>query len=203
MRVRCGPGHVRLGEGQGNLAGGSSGPDGGQRPTGDDEVSGPVVEANDRVGARGDVDQLGVADELQVAAGVGGHDTPRSSMSFKSSGTDRPATSRVAAIVIGIVGGELGVDGVHEVAGDAGDHLGQLDRLGDVMDEVDEHGEVDEQQGLGDGDRQVRHEIAVGIAGDRDEGQHRVDERAHEDAQRHLIADVADEVPHHAGTELL
>ena len=35
------------------------------------------------------------------------------------------------------------------------------------------------------------------------ERQHRVHERADEDAERHLVADVADEVPHHARPELL
>ena len=47
-----------------------------------------------------------------------------------------------------------------QVAGDPGDDLGQLDRLGDVVDEVDEHGEVDQQESLGHRDRQMGDEVS-------------------------------------------
>ena len=97
---------------------------------------------------------------------------------------------------------ELGVDRLHQVVGDAGDHLGQLDRLGDVVDEVDQHAEVDQQQRLGDRRGEVRDEVCA-QAVDGDQAEHRVDERPDEDAQRHLVPDVADEVAHHAGPELL
>ncbi len=72
------------------------------------------------------------------------------------------------------------------------------------MDEVDEDREVHEQQGFGDGDREMRHEDAAMAAdGYRTEGERGVDEGADEDAECDLVPDVPDEVAHHAGTELL
>ena len=87
-------------------------------------------------------------------------------------------------------------------SGDSRDHLGQLNRLRDVVDEVDQHREVDHQQRLGHRRREVRHEGRAGTV-DGHQSEHRVHEGADEDAQRDLVADVADEVPHHAGSELL
>ena len=52
----------------------------------------------------------------------------------------------------------LQLDGVLEVAGDPRDHLRQLDLERDVMQEIDEHGEVSEHQHQGHGDADVRHE---------------------------------------------
>ncbi len=46
----------------------------GQRPAGRQEVPRPVLQADHRVGPRGDGDQLGVADVLDVAAHLRGHD---------------------------------------------------------------------------------------------------------------------------------
>ena len=86
--------------------------------------------------------------------------------------------------------------------GDPGDHLRQLNGLGDVMDEVDEDAEVDQHEGLGHRGGQVRDESLADTA-DGAEREHGEDEGADEHAQRHLVADVAHEVPHHAGPELL
>ena len=100
--------------------------------------------------------------------------------------------------------GELGIDLGGQVTGDSGDHLRELDGLGDVMDEVDENRDVNKEQGFGDGDGEMGCEHAAGAAdGDRAEGERGVDEGADEDAERDLIADVPDEVAHHARTELL
>ena len=44
------------------------------------------------------------------------------------------------------VAAALLLDRVGQVSGDARDHLGQLDRDGRVVDEVDEHGQVDDHQ---------------------------------------------------------
>ena len=57
--------------------------------------------------------------------------------------------------------GKLGLDGPVEVTGDAGDDLGELDRLGDVVDEVDEDSQVHEQERLGHGDREMGNEITL------------------------------------------
>ena len=73
-----------------------------------------------------------------------------------------------------------------------------------MVDEVDEDRQVDEQQSLGDGYGEMRYEHAAMAAdGDRTEGERRVDEGADEDAECHLVPQVADEVAHHARTELL
>ena len=72
-----------------------------------------------------------------------------------------------------------------------------------MVDEVDQHREVDQHERLGDGDREMRDERAVGFVRDRDERQDRIDERGDEDPERDLVADVTDEVPHHARPELL
>ena len=72
------------------------------------------------------------------------------------------------------------------------------------MDEVDEHDDVDHEQGLGDHDREVGHEDPPRAAdGGRAESERRVHEGRHEHTESYLVADVADEVPHHAGAELL
>ena len=97
---------------------------------------------------------------------------------------------------------ELGVDGADQVTGNPPDHLGKLDRLRDVVDEVDQHPEVEQQERLGDGRRQMGDERGA-QAVDGSQGEHGVDERADEDPQRHLVADVPHEVAHHAWAELL
>ena len=83
-----------------------------------------------------------------------------------------------------------------------GDDLGQLDRLRDVVDEVDQDAEVDEHEDERDGDRQVRDEVARRAVRDRAEREHRVDERRDEGAERDLRAAVADEVAQHPRPEL-
>jgi hypothetical protein len=62
---------VRFGESQRHLTGRASRPDGSEGTPGHNEVSGPMVETNDGVGTDGDVNQLGISDELQVAARIG------------------------------------------------------------------------------------------------------------------------------------
>ena len=61
-------GDVRLGQRQGDLGGRAPRPDHGQRAPGGQEVTGPVLQPDHRVGPGGDADQLGVADVLDVAA---------------------------------------------------------------------------------------------------------------------------------------
>ena len=164
MSVRWGPVTCALASARRHLAGRAPRPDRRERPAGDDEVTGPVVEADDGICAVGDLDELGVADELQVPARVGGHRAALSSMQRSSSAQICRCPRLRRAPGLRARRRELGVDGASQVAGDAGDDLGQLDRLGDVVDEVDEHGEVDEQQRFGDGDRQVGDEVAVRAA---------------------------------------
>ena len=53
-----------------------------------------------------------------------------------------------------------------------------------------------------DGDRDVRHEVPVRSRTDRDEHEHRVDERGHERSERQLRAAVANEVAQHPRPEL-
>ena len=76
IRVRWGPVTWALDKRQRHLGRRPRGPDDGQRAAGDDEVTRAVVQPDDRVGAGGDVDQLRVADELEVAAVPGGHRRP-------------------------------------------------------------------------------------------------------------------------------
>ena len=70
------------------------------------------------------------------------------------------------------------------------------------MDEVDQDPQIAEREDERDGDRQVRDERGRPVR-DRSERQDRIDERGYEGAQAHLRPDVADEVPQHAGPELL
>jgi hypothetical protein len=72
------------------------------------------------------------------------------------------------------------------------------------MDEVNEDGQVHQHESFGHGDREMGDEVrTMRNAGDSDQRQHRIDEGGHERAQRELVAEVAHEVAHHAGAELL
>ena len=91
--------------------------------------------------------ELGVTDELQVAARLRrDHTAPvlDQSQQLRDGLARCRRCSRCAASAL--CTRELGVDRAQEIAGDAGDDLRQLDRLGDVVDEVDENGEVDQQK---------------------------------------------------------
>ena len=68
-----------------------------------------------------------------------------------------------------------------------------------MVNKVDEDAQIDQQQGFGNRDRQVRDELP----GDRPESEDGVDKGAHEDPQRQLVSPVPDEVPHHPRPELL
>jgi hypothetical protein len=96
----------------------------------------------------------------------------------------------------------LEFDGLRQVFGNAGDHLWQLDLGGDVMDEVDEHRQVDQYQLECHGDREVRHVVTVIAGRDRYQNKDAVDERGHKRAQGVLGAAVADEIAQHPGPEL-
>ncbi len=72
-----------------------------------------------------------------------------------------------------------------------------------MVDEVDQHGQIDQEERFGDGDREMRDEISARFARDGAEGQHGVHEGAYEHAQSELVTEVAHEVPHHAGPKLL
>ena len=118
-------------------------PDRGQGSASDDEVTRAVGQSDHGVGALADGDELTEADELQVAAGRGRHDdahlgAARATSSDGALPIDRggvePGTGRQ---------GEFGVDGEREVVGDPCDDLRQLDRFGDVVDEVDEDQQVE------------------------------------------------------------
>jgi hypothetical protein len=53
----------------------------------------------------------------------------------------------------------LVVHGFGQILRDTGDHVRQLDRDGDVVDEVDQHSDVDQRQREHHGDRHVRHSV--------------------------------------------
>jgi hypothetical protein len=61
---------VRLETREHDLSGGAAGPDGGEWPTSDDEVPGAMLETNHRIRPNRYIDELRVADELQIAAHV-------------------------------------------------------------------------------------------------------------------------------------
>ena len=87
------------------------------------------------------------------------------------------------------------VDRPVEVPRDGGDELGRLDRLGDVMEEVDEHPDAQQGEPERDGDRDLRHELRAALAGtaDRAEDEDAEGEGPGEDAERRLARDVAHE----------
>ena len=95
-----------------------------------------------------------------------------------------------------------GLQGSAEIVGDAADHLGDLDRLGHVVDEVDQHPEIDQEQAERDRHRDVGHELGGRGARDRPEGEDAEHEGGDEDAEGHLRADVTDEVAQHPRAEL-
>jgi hypothetical protein len=162
-------------------------------------MAGAMSEPDHRICSNGDVDQLGVSDELQVAAGTRRHhDSPlvKELRQFR----DRPADTLLGGpVTVGLEQGKFVIDGPGEISCDSRDHLGQLNRLGDVVNEVNEDAQIDQQQRFGNRDREMRDEIA----GDRSEREDGVDEGAHKDPQRQLVSPVSDEVPHHPGSELL
>jgi hypothetical protein len=100
------------------------------------------------------------------------------------------------------LGRALDLDRAREVARDARDHLRQLDRHRDVVDEEDEHADVDEDEREQHGDGDVRDEVAVRARPDARERQDGVHERRHERAERDLRSAVADEVAQHPRAEL-
>ncbi len=171
-----GPGHVGLVECGIDLPGRAGGPHRGQWAAGDDEVPGPVGQADHRVQLLRDLDQLSVPDELEVSTLAGGDPgAPRIQQLDEVGGLvgglgDPPAPA------CSTPGNSASMASV-EVTGDAGDHLRKLDRFGDVMDEVDQYGQVQQQQGLGHGDREVGDEVPPGKFGNGTQTQHRVDER--------------------------
>ncbi len=186
-----------------HLGGGTAGPDGGEWATGQHEVPRTIREPDDRVEAGRDPHELAVRDELQVAAR--GRRYCRSALvEQRDELCDAPAVL-VVLVLWSVPDGSrvLGVDGSLEVVGDLGDDLRQLDRFGDVVDEVDEDAEVDQEERLGHGDREVGDELPGRRGGDASECHDGVHEGADEDAQRHLIAEIAHEMTHHARTELL
>ena len=84
----------------------------------------------------------------------------------------------------------------------ARDDLRQLDRLGDVIDEQDQHRDIQDHERHRHRDRQVGNEFPVSTRTDADEREDRVDERRDEAPERELRDPVADEVAQHARAEL-
>ena len=70
------------------------------------------------------------------------------------------------------------------------------------MQEVDEHGQIDQHQQEYDIDGKVRHEDAVLCRADCQKDQHAVHGCRHKRAQRELSTAIADEVAQHPGSEL-
>ena len=165
-----------------------------------EEVPRPVVQLDDGAVLGGDPYQRRVPDEPQVAAGRGGHDAARAvqpgQQDLRRGAVELRAVGRRTG---GRAGRRLGVDGPGQVVGDAGDDGGQLDGGSDVVDEVDQHPEVDGGQRERHRDRQVRDEGAA----DRDEREHGVEEGRHEGSQGQLAAPVSDEGAQHPRPELL
>jgi len=141
-------------------------PDRGEPVPAHDEVPGPVLQVDHRVRLGGQPDQALVPDELHVPADRG---------EAARRPPPRPGPSASAAVGPAFGCGSLfplpcSSIRLGQVGGDARDHLGQLDRDGRVMDEVDEHGQVDDHQPERDRHADVRHELAV--RPDPDRGQH-------------------------------
>src|ERR1700686_5054852 len=110
-------------------------------------MSGPVIETDHRVRPGGNFHQLCVTHELQVRTGR----RPDHSSSlvdelkhlqYGLDGSNRSESD------VDVLSRKLRIDGVGEITGNAGDHFGELDGLGDVMDEIDENGKVHEEKSL-------------------------------------------------------
>jgi len=161
----------------------------------------PVLQPDHGVQGLRDGDELRVAHELEITALGGLHLGATPQVLDDLVGNPRCGDHAVRHRIPSFR--ELRVDGSLEIPGDTGDHLRKLDRFRDVVDEVDEHGHVDEEQTLCDRDREMGNEIAAGESGDGTQRQDGVDEGPDEDPERDLVPDIADEVPHHPGSELL
>ena len=160
-----------------------------------------MLQTDHRPGLGRDPHERAVADELQIATGARQHHASGLRHAPVQLRHRRTLCCHGAAATRAPIAA-LGLDGARQVMPDAGDHVRQLDRGRDVVDEVDEHAEIDDDQDERDRDRQMRHEVAVGAGPDRGESQHRVDERGDERAERQLRASVADEVAQHPWPEL-
>jgi len=104
-----------------------------------------MVEADDGIGTDCDVDQLGVSDELQVATRIGGNGATPIVDQLEQFGYRLPFSHQGRRPLTRALFRELDVDCVHEVTSDACDHSGNWNRLGNVMDEIDENGQVDKK----------------------------------------------------------
>ena len=177
-------GGVRAAEGPRHAGAGAGGPDLGQRLALDEEVTGAVQQADHRVAAawRSSI-------SVRCSRTAGSRCSARARSRCSSSRRASSLRSEGPALARGSAPGERCLrprSRAPRSRGDARDHLRQLDRLGDVVDEHDEHRDVDEHQRHRHRDRDVRHEFPVAAGADRDEREDRVDERRDEAAERHL-----------------
>src|SRR5437879_2533179 len=148
----------------------------------------PVQESNDAIGTCGDVNQRRVRHKLQVTRAWRSH---ASTGLVDASEHLRFARAGLRVITSAVTISDFGVNRGREVAGDAGDHLRKLNRLGDMVDEKDQDTKIDEHQGQSHCDREVRYEVAAATVRHRSEGENGVDERGYERAERDLGASVA------------
>ena len=141
-----------------------------------------------------------VANELQVAAfrrandAAGGFDRGEQ---LVERGALRGLSRREPRLVLALRRHRLG-----QVFGDAGDHLRELDLGGDVVNEIDQHREIDQHQTEGGRDRDMGDELAPIGGSDRYQHHDAIHERCHERSQRELGAAVADEIAQHPRTKL-
>ena len=200
VRVRWGPGGLGAGQVPSYPLGRLGWPHAGQLAAFDEEMSRAIRQPDDSVGLSGDSDQRPVADVLQIATlrgadhGSGGVDlveqlVGRGGVRWRIGGRPRPV-------------GALNCHCLGQVLGDAGDHLRQLDLRGDVVNEVDEHREIKQDQPERGRNGDVRDEFASRAWSDRNQGDNAVDERRHERPERQLRTAIPDEVTQHAWTEL-
>jgi hypothetical protein len=111
----------------------------------DEEMPGPVLQRDDRARAGGELHEVPVLDVLQVAAGGRPHQ-PAALLDAEDEFGQRGAGLLAAGQAQQAVRAALHLGRLGQVPGDARDHLRQLDRGGRVMDEVDQHGQVGDDQ---------------------------------------------------------
>jgi len=80
-----------------------------------------------------DPDQLGISDELQVAAFTCGNGAALRLEELQELLYRLPAVGRRRSVLVRFLFGEFGIDLADQVTGDPGDHLRELDGLGDVV----------------------------------------------------------------------
>ena len=144
----------------------------------DDEMAGAAREANDDIFVFGELDQGLVVDGIDIAATEGRN---RHGLGFREGRHARgrrglfPQLFRPQA-----------VDPFAELFAHRLNDRGSLNRDGDVVDEVDQHGEAHDRQNHAQCDGQMRDKGGLVRPTDRPQHEQAVDERGHKGAEDYL-----------------